>query len=297
MFGSQVIEVAVGLVFIFLLLSIACSGIKEGVASAFGMRAKTLENAIRNMLADPDNTITSRLFQNTLIAGTAQTGNKPSYISSRNFALALFDLLAPTDPTRPRTLQDLRSGIGTLPDYRLRTTLLGMLDSAQGDVDAARQKVENWYDDSMARVSGWYKRKAQIIILGAGFALCCLLNCDTLMIARELWSDQALRTVVMNNATAEAAKAQPDQKPSIAQIEAVVRNDSSSAPPLGWKLSTSDHAEMRGIPAGLIGWLKKILGVLISTMAVAMGAPFWFDALNKIVNLRMSGDPPKASAR
>lgn len=43
MFSLQVLEVAAGLIFVFLLLSVACSGIKEVIARVSNMRAKTLE--------------------------------------------------------------------------------------------------------------------------------------------------------------------------------------------------------------------------------------------------------------
>ena len=291
MFGSQVIEVAAGLVFVYLLLSIACSGLKEFVARIFNMRANTLETAIRNMLADPSNVLTERLFQHPLIAGTAPPGAKPSYISSRSFTLALFDLLAPANTTQARTLLDVRNGINQLPDTKMRATVLNLLDSAQGDLDTARKRVENWYDDSMDRVSGWYKRRAQIIIFGIGLALCCLVNCDTLMVLKELWNDQALRAAVSESARTEAMHANPN--PSVADVEQIVRNN--SAPPIGWKWAL--QGDVRGRPQSAEEWLWKVLGILFSTLAVTMGAPFWFDLLNTIMNMRLSGNPPATAPR
>src|SRR5580698_2764490 len=120
MASSQVLEVSVGLIFIYLVVSTVCSGIKELIARALDMRAKTLETAIRNLLADPQGTITSTLVQNHLIAGTVEPGTKPAYISSRNFALALFDVIAPANPGQARTVQDLKNGVGNLPDPRVR---------------------------------------------------------------------------------------------------------------------------------------------------------------------------------
>ena len=145
-------------------MSTVCSGIKELIARALNMRATTLENAVRNLLADPQGSITSKIIQNHLIAGTEDPGAKPPYISSRNFALSLFDVIAPVKPGEPRTVQDLKNGIGNLPDPRVSKALLGLLDSAQQDVDLARLRVENWYDDAMERVSGAYKRRAQVWI-------------------------------------------------------------------------------------------------------------------------------------
>jgi hypothetical protein len=288
MFSSQVLEVSIGLIFVYLVISTVCSGIKEVIARAFDMRAKTLENAIRNMLADPNDSITSKLLQNHLIASTVEPGDKPPYISSRNFALALFDLIAPPNPGQERTVQDLKNGVANLPDPRVRTAVLGLLDCAQQDMDLARQRIENWYDDTMERISGTYKRRAQIYIALIGFALCIGLNVDSLMILRELWDDEALRSVIVAEAqkqttTPLATDDCKDKSPLQCVREANV-------PPIGWA-----RDGVRMFPSSFSNWLLKCFGILISTIAVAMGAPFWFDLLNKFVNLRLTGSPPPDS--
>jgi hypothetical protein len=295
MTSSQVLEVSAGLIFIYLVLSAVCSGIKELIARALDMRANTLEKAIRNMLADPGGSITSKLIQNHLIAGTVEPGVKPPYISSRNFALALFDVIAPTNASQSRTVQDLKNGVGNFPDPRVGKALLGLLDSAQQDVDLARDRVENWYDDTMERVSGAYKRRAQVLIAVLGLGLCVGLNVDSLMIIRELWNDEALRTAVAAEAqkqveTPQATEKCPDNaKDPLNCVAASIR--AANMPPIGW---AGDG--VRALPQSS-GWLWKVFGILISTVAVAMGAPFWFDLLNKIVNLRLTGSPPPDSRR
>ena len=288
MSSSQVLEIAVGLIFVYLLVSTACSGIKELIARLLDMRAKTLEGAIRNMLADPNNTVTNDILQNHVIAGTVQPGSKPSYISSRNFALSLFDLIGPPKQGQSRSMQDLKTGASKLP-AAAQKTVLGLLESAQGDVELARQRVENWYDDTMERVSGAYKRRAQIYIAVLGLVLCSVLNADSLMIARELWSDQALRSAIVVQAQESATKAQASGACNDVLKCATDSIRAAEVPPIGWA-----RDGVRGIPEGW-AWFWKILGILISSIAVAMGAPFWFSLLNKIVNLRLTGSPPPDS--
>lgn len=243
------------------------------------------------MLADPNDTITSKLLQGHLIAGTAQPGEKPSYVSSRNFALALFDVLAPAAPGQSRTIEDPKNGMTNLPDTCVRTPVLALVDSAQGNADLAMQRVENWYDDTMDRVSGWYKRRAQHIIFVVGLVLCVLLNGDTLMIVHELWNDEALRSAVVSEAQerAGAATATSGKDDSLADVTTYIRE--ASAPPIGWSFSVKGA---RGVPESW-GWLWKIIGILITSGAIAMGAPFWFDLLNKIVNFGLTGTPPPDS--
>jgi hypothetical protein len=293
MFGSQILEVVIGLTLVYLVLSIGCSGVKEIIASAFSLRSKTLEEGIRGMLKDGDRDLTAELFQHPLIARTARPGDKPSYISPRFFAVALLDLFAPPGGAQPRTMQDFRDGVSKLPDDKLRRTLLGLLDSSQGNVDAARDRIEHWFDGTMDRVSGWYKRTAQIIIFVAGLVLCVALNGDTLMIVKELWNDEALRRVVIAQAEKKVQAGNPSDantaNASLVEVAGEIRQ--ANMPPIGWSSSAGD---IRALPDSALAWTLKVLGILLSSFAIVLGAPFWFDVLNKIINLRLSGDPPKA---
>ncbi len=310
MFGSQVLEVMVGLLLIYLALSVACSGIKEVIGSFFELRSKTLEAAIRNMLHDDSGELTQKLFANPVIAGTAPPGEKPSYISARNFAVALFEVVAvpdggaggqvaagPPAAPSPRTFQDFRASIANLPNAKLRKTLLGLVDSSQGNIEAAQKKVENWFDDTMQRVSGWYKRTAQKLIFCVGFVLCLALNADTFVITKELWADQALRSAVVAQASqrveqplAVNAAANPspgEPAPNLQTVAAEIREAQSL--PIGW------GRDGQGFKATLAQWPGaplKLLGLLVTSFAILMGAPFWFDLLNNVMNLRLTGRPP-----
>jgi hypothetical protein len=308
-FGSQLLEVMIGLLLIYLALSVACSGIKEVIASLFALRSKTLEAGIRNMLQDANGNLAEKILEHPLISATAPPGKKlPSYISSRNFALALFDAVGPADgTTQPRSIQDLRAAVVSLPGTKLRMTLLGFIDSAQGDMEKAQARIESWFDDTMERVSGWYKRMAQKLIFGAAFLLCLALNADTFQIARELWSDQALSSAVVAQA-AERVRDGGSLRPASGgstntptaqagtiseELRKVNEGVRAAQPlPLGWSHGAS------GVCGGIVCWLGgplKFLGILVSSFAILMGAPFWFDLLNKVINLRITGDPPPQS--
>jgi hypothetical protein len=291
MFGSQVLEVVIGLTLIYLVLSIGCSGVKEVIAAMFSLRAKTLEKGVRNMLKNGPNDYAAQIFGHPLIQATAPEGQKPSYISARMFAAALFDVVAPADATQPRTIQSLRASVSQISNAKLRTTLLNMIDSAGGDVDAARLKVEHWFDDTMARVTGWYKRMAQKIIFVAGLVLCAAVNADTIMIVKELWSDQALRSAMVAQAEQKIQSTDPSQLAiqtlSLQQVAGEIRD--VNAPPIGW---SRDAKGIRVWPTGFGDQALKVLGILLTSFAIVMGAPFWFDILNNFINLRSSGNPP-----
>jgi hypothetical protein len=291
MFGSQVLEVVIGLSLIYLVLSIGCSGVKEVIAAMFSLRAKTLERGVRSMLRNGPNGLASQLFAHPLIQATAPEGQKPSYISARMFAAALLDLVAPADASQPRTIESLRAGVSQIPDAKLRATLLNMINSACGDVDTARLKIEHWFDDTMGRVTGWYKRMAQKIIFVAGLLLCAAVNADTLMIVRELWNDQALRSAMVAQAGQKVQSTSPaeslNQGGSLRQLADEIRD--IDKPPIGW---SRDSKDIRIWPGALEDQALKVLGILLTSFAIVLGAPFWFDMLNNVINLRLSGNPP-----
>ena len=121
----------------------------------------------------------------------------PSYISARSFAEAVIDLVVP-DAGGQTTLNTIQHYIGQLPDSMstLRTSLEALAANAAGDMTLFRTSVEHWYDDHMARVSGWYKRHVAIITLVVGAILVLLLNINTITIGRALYSDSTIRSAV-----------------------------------------------------------------------------------------------------
>ena len=163
MFGSTVVEVAIGLIFVYILLSLLCSAINELLAQIFHLRSKTLEKGIERLLTDQS--IRDAFYSHPLVQslGSKKPGagkGKPSYIPSRVFATALLDTLAPDD-AKPAGggFSEMRKVIEDIEIPDLKKALRALFDAAEGKLDGARKNVENWFDDTMERVSGWYKRK------------------------------------------------------------------------------------------------------------------------------------------
>jgi hypothetical protein len=114
------------------------------------------------------------------------------------------------------------------------------------------------------------------------------------MVVKELWSDQALARAVVAHAEKRVQAGTPANpsgaSASLQDVAEEVRG--ANTPPIGWSSTPKD---IRGLPSGAWPITFKILGILMSAFAILMGAPFWFDLLNKIINLRLSGDPPAPS--
>ena len=292
MFGSQVLEVAIGLAFFYLVFSVISSSVKESIAGFFSMRSKSLETAIRNMLKDPEGLgLAPKIFGHPLVTSLVKPGTDrlPSYIESKTFALALLDTIAPVPSAggQPQSLANIREAVAAMENEPLKKTLLPLLDAAGQDTAQAILNVSQWYDSTMDRVSGWYKRQAQIIILVIALVPTVFLNLDSIAICNALWQEQALRDSVVAVATEQARKS---ELPSAASASQSVNQllEQKLQLPIGWP--------SEGSPAPQ-GWLTKIVGLLLTVLAVSLGAPFWFGLLNNFVNLRSSGPPPASNAQ
>ena len=167
MFGSDVLEVAIGVVFIYMLLSLLCSTINEQVIARFlNLRAKTLEQGINNMLTDPE--LVKQLYDNPFIKSLSQPAisrksrepRKPSYIPANLFTLALMS----TDVVQAYK-NNPSAATSPIPETLASFIRMANIDPAKG-----LASIEKWYDDTMDRVSGWYKRRTQRIIIAMGSA-------------------------------------------------------------------------------------------------------------------------------
>jgi hypothetical protein len=293
------LDVALGLAFLFFLLSTVCSAINEGIASALGWRAKTLEDAIGNLLAHGEwkhegqsKDLASEVFDHWRIRAlvrdpnsSIRRRNKPSYMPPRAFSLAVAETLAagpkgpgpgesPWELADADILERVRAAVGSLPEGQARALVSKAAVNADGTLEGFRRQVETGFDDSMERASGWYKRKVQVTIAVLAAAVTLGLNVDSLQIGSRMWSDKPVRTAVAAKAgVAGDAQKAADAVESINQLKL----------PLGWGANNAP----KSVGAGL----RRIPGWLITIAALSLGAPFWFDLLSRVARLRGSGVP------
>jgi hypothetical protein len=317
MFGLQTLDIAVGLVFIYFVLSIICTAANEMIASWLKLRADSLEEGIRNLLKDPQKPeLAGKFLDHPLIKSLCRGDKKPSYIPPRTFALTLLDVIAPAKIDGSRYFSDILNAVSQLPEKSdIRNTLLIFLDDAQSDLQKLRANIETWFNDAMDRVSGWYKRKAQLIIFIIAALVAGASNADTIQIVKTLSLDPALRegmakrAIEVVNQQSTVNPAQPVQGskdsqtvPAAKELAAQDKPQSgqTEAPKEKFQKAWKDLEAIQasGIPLGWTAapkpdeWASKIIGLVLTIFAVSLGAPFWFDLLSKIVSLRSAGVSP-----
>jgi hypothetical protein len=301
-FDLAALDVAIGLVFLYFILSLICSAINEFLASMLHWRATMLREGVENLCSGTDDrakgeALAKQVYEHPLVQGLVRPGwarrsRWPSYIPSRTFVSALLGL--GTDAVLTR--RDVEASIKAIPSANVRAALTALLNRAQGDVAEFQARAEEWFDDSMERVSGWYRRRIQIVLATIAAGIVLFLNVDTVQIARHLWTDQAVRKAVVASADAEARVAR--EQPEIGEVAETVDELEELQIPMGWSVA-EDPDPGTPDPRRLVwpwddwGWfLGKLIGLALTVAALTLGAPFWFDVLSKVARLRATGAPP-----
>lgn len=280
MFGSTVLEVAIGLTFCYGTLALVVSTLQEALAAAFGLRASMLLDAVKRMLDDPRcEALAQGLYEHPLVnphggkgdgrplsvrlsrPGLARPG--PSYIEPAHFAIALLDSLR-SNPAVP-----LQAAIEALPDEQVRRVLLALYRQAGGELQRFQDGIAGWFNSAMERLSGIYKRRQLLISFLLALLLTILLNIDSIHLFQTLWQNPALA-------------AQIKAAPSALDAEALRQLWTL---PIGWSTFPP-----RLDPA----FALQVAGWLITAGTTLFGAPFWFDLLQRAVQLRGTGAKPQA---
>jgi len=260
--GSAVLETAVGLALIYLLLAVFCATANEWIATLLHTRADMLRQGIVQLLHGED--FAGQFYRHPLIRALMKDGEHPCYLPARTFARAVMDIATPLH-LGSITFEQLEAGIKALPESGARASLLAVIQAAGGRMEDAQRAIESWYDDGMERVSSGYKRRTQLWTALVAAAITIAVNADTFRIARDLWLEPALRNSIAMAAVGGSA-------------------GKTIQPLLGWSGGT-DWSDP-------IATMTRVAGWLVTVFAVSLGAPFWFDVLNKIVNVRWAGRRP-----
>src|SRR5665213_1899280 len=192
--SNAVLDIAIALVLMYLVLSLISTVLNEYIATKMKLRASTLKDALQEIL--DNKTLRNDFYDHGLIdgankavgGGVAANENTAeghvSYLSGQTFAMAVLGSL---DPTKSLPgFSDVKSAIETMPDCNIRDVLLTQLTAANGNLDALRSNVANYFDGAMDRVSGIYKRKLKLISLLVGIGIVFFLNADSIAVGVSL---------------------------------------------------------------------------------------------------------------
>ncbi|MGG9962062.1 hypothetical protein [Ferruginibacter sp. SUN106] len=323
------------------------------------------------------NNFTKVFFEYPSIKYLAESSwnSKPSYMEAGNFSKTIIYLLRGEnfDGTMPQ-INLIREALFTTKQFQAASDGARLIDQetlkrlqklfldSNNDIDRFKNLLENWFNDTMDRTTGWYKRQNRLMLFLLGLFLAYNFNVDTIAIYNLLAKDKTARTNLVQLAIHSIPKydslvkslkdtsvnskrdtvrvndsvikiidkvfiALPDS--TLLAAQKLVREDidkASNIAALGWPDKDSckicDSLKQRlacccdkdsAAAAKLKTTIKSYdeiyhcsgnpyqnksnrwIGWLLTAFAISLGAPFWFDLLNKFVALRNTGNKPEVS--
>ncbi len=230
LFGSHVLEAALGLASVYLLLAMFCSTVNDWIAALLAVRSDMLRKGILQLLGNA----AQQFYGHPMIQAMMHDGVHPEYVAAGAFAKVVMDLATPNQPGSI-AFEDLERGILTdLPAGPLRSSLLAILQGTEKRLDLAQLAIEKWFDDAMDGVSRRYKQRTQWSTALIACAITVATNADTIRLSSDLLAGN------------------------------------SAAVALGW----------HGLGAR---WIERVCGWMLTTTAVSLGSPFWFDATRNLL--------------
>ena len=185
-------------------------------------------------------------------------------------------------------LDDLRDVLAHLPDVdqpwatKALASVQGDIESDSYQLDMFRTSIEAWFDSAMERAAGVYKRRTMLFLAVIAAIMVGLSGADSIHFVTRLYVDSALRAQLVQQA---------GQIDSTLDMHAAIQ----SLEPFATLFGYSDNPGFN--TAGFAGWaLVKLIGMVITVFAILLGAPFWFDVLGKVANIRGAGPKPPSSA-
>lgn len=368
MLNSSILDIVIGLIFIYLLYSLLGTIMLEIIASQFSFRAKILERAVFRMLEDENkfaskfrsvsylfkkagnggskNSMTYEYYKHPLILflGESDCRGKPAYINKETFSKVIVDLLrgkdvAPGEDVKRLIQKSLDDQTTNWGNAKINEQTLSYLKSiwadANGDILKFKHHLEFWFEETMDRASTWYKKHVQFVLFFVGLTIAIVFNVDTLRIIERLEKDPRLRDQLVRQAEA-FHDAHPDLDKKLLLHQAEINkfqanysenelrsNDSLRNIKLNDSLELANYLALKSKRDNLFdqanklikddiksvhyslgfGWetydsysfrnvFYSMIGCVITALAISLGAPFWFDLLNKLMKLRGSVATP-----
>lgn len=230
----------------------------------------------------------------------AEKGKVGSHL--RRVILQLLDETERADNAERQT-DRLRASVEFIQNEDVKNQIIAYADGVETKIDAFKNNIESWYDNVMDRTSGWYKRQTQAILFGIGISIAVSFNADVISIYNQLSADPQLAIELADKAQAFVDRENNENtfnngnpisgdaglsEQDLDKLRTLIRRDIEGIKsPLGIGWGIVDTQKM-----SITDWFLKLAGWIVTAFGVMLGAPFWFDLLRKIVNIRNTGNKP-----
>lgn len=290
MFNSSILDVVIGLVFCFASVALLVSAVNEAIASALKLRHKALFTGIKKILNDPQGAgLVAKLYNHALISplapGQPAIPERRKYCPRTPLRRLLRERWSTSFRSWPGDIVSVTSAVETVTDPQLKQLLRGFLVRANGSLDVLENQIADWFDT-----------------FALGLAAAAAFNIDSFYLLSQLSARPSMAAAISNpgmaanvSLAAGLAAAGPASAPWNADAGAKAFPvedwmDTLHALPVGWNNGRS----MPNISEGLGFYVFFIFGLLVTASSAVFGAPFWFDLLQRLVQVRGTRTKPSA---
>ncbi len=317
---SSTINVVVGMVFIYYVLSLAVSYVTNVIAKYTQIKAKNLALELKELLGEEKGLANFKAFMDEpLIQSLApkhlsflwrKYKRDVERIPVQKFSKTLLNLWFPgKNGLDTVTLPEIEAAINTLPDGPYKQAMLKEINKSLKQVQDVGSLVENWFNEVMVNIASLYKQRIRSIVVIVALVLTLIIGGDSIGIVTGLYSNpeaQNKLAALANQIETEIdltnfQNLSPEEKAQIGEQIQGLRDDLSQFETetglvLGWKCD-----ELDALPVNLSNfipctdspvdktlvktanyWLWKIIGLLVTWVAIAQGSSFWYQILKGI---------------
>lgn len=281
------LTIVIGLIFVLLMFSLLASTVMEVISSVLSLRARNLRFTLDNMLGEKaDDFMRHPLFRQLAYASNRRNRPAstylPSYVSKETFLSVFMDIMGDRDRDA------IAQNIAEMDEGDLKRMMQFLLRQSEGIPSRFKQRAGVWFDEVMNRASELYTRRIKYLLFAVGLVLAVLLNVDTIQIYQSIAASATIQQQMLDMASqiTEGRDTLGGIEKELALEESLNRLNNAweqfdyNTSPLG--IGWGSIREDLGLP----GWLLKLFGMLLSAIAVTLGAPFWFDLLKRLLSIR-----------
>jgi hypothetical protein len=301
MFGLETLDILIGLATVYLVFGMTCTAIVEALMVWLNVRSHNLEAAFKELFdgnLNADKKFIDEFYAHPLVQSLSQgKDGRPSYIPAEIVSQVVENLIL-----ADKNVSELKQALAQLPpNSRVKGVLEALFKQVNEQEQEFRHALETHFNHLMDRTSGWVKRRSHTFTLIVSIVLVLGANLDSVSLTNSLAANPNARLKLVEiaqqrvNETQEKISAAENENPDALQT-ALKANDTAKRS-LAEATATLESANVQlgwhDYPKTFEGWLTKIAGLLVSIFAVSLGAPFWFDILQKFMQVRATGTSPR----
>jgi len=284
----QVLEVAIGLIFVYYILGSIVSMITKSINEALETRGVALERYLKKIVGEANlgdlvnlpqmKALRPIRYKGLLsVFGSATEPKKIEKIPVAMLVDAYFDMAGLTG-NKDLNLLQLAELVDKLPDSEGKQAFINWINQGVTNVNDLRARTTAYFSGMMDQAASTFKANARSFVIIFSLGVTLLFGTDSIQLAKALWTNAELRALAVAKAEIVVQEQGAD-----ASIDDLIKELGDLTIKIGWW-----QTERPAVNAAALEWawfvVLKALGLGLTAAAVSQGSSFWYDLLKKITS-------------